>query len=75
MVGISIILFRGNLSAELDLIFIYFHQSDLSFWVSSIDLTKPLILIDSSSVLSLVGNSVKYLLLSIYVSEKKAQRN
>ena len=61
-IGISIVLFKGKLSSESNLIFIYF--SSWSSEILVIDLTKSLILPRSSlflkifSLLSLVGTSV-----------------
>ena len=63
MPGISIVLFRGNLSSELNLIFIYFSSQLSVFFV--INLIKSLILPHSTSyffifsLLPLVGNSIK----------------
>ena len=62
MPGISIVLFRGNLSSELNLIFIYFSSQLSVFFV--INLIKSLILPHSTSyffifsLLPLVGNSI-----------------
>ena len=70
MVGISIVLLRGNSSSELSLIFIYFSSQSSEFLV--IDLMKSLILIRSSSyflifsLLSLVGTNFKYLFRLIF---------
>ena len=66
MLRVSIVLFRGNSSSELNLIFIYFSLV--------INLIKSLILLHSSScflifsMLSLVGTSVKYLFPLILIS-------
>ena len=70
MLGTIVILFRGNSSSELNLIFIYFSSKSSEF--SVIDLIKSLILLQSSSylfifpLLSIVGISVKYLLPLIF---------
>ena len=47
MVGISTVLFRGNSSSELNLIFTYFSSQSSEFL--DIDLIKSLILIQNSS--------------------------
>ena len=66
MIGISIALFRGNSSSELNLIFIYFSSELSTFLVTG--LTKSPIFLHSSSNLfiislfSLIGTSFKYLL-------------
>ena len=66
MIGISIALFRGNSSSELNLIFIYFSSELSTFLVTG--LTKSPIFLHSSSHLfiislfSLIGTSFKYLL-------------
>ena len=46
MVGMSTVLFRGNSSSELNLIFVYFLSYSSEFLV--IDLIKSLILVHSS---------------------------
>ena len=54
MIGISIVvLFRGNSSSELSLIFIFFSTKLLQFLV--IDLIKSLILLHSFSLLLLLS--------------------
>ena len=79
MVGISIVLFRGNSSSQLNLFFIYFHHNHLRFQLLTY---IYLVLVRSSSycfifsLLSLVRTSVKYLRLqnANHVSENKVQR-
>ena len=79
MVGISIVLFRGNSSSQLNFFFIYFHHNHLRFQLLTY---IYLILARSSSycfifsLLSLVRTSVKYLRLqnANHVSENKVQR-
>ena len=79
MVGISIVLFRGNSSSQLNLFFIYFHHNHLRFQLLTY---IYLVLVRSSSycfifsLLSLVKTSVKYLRLqnANHVSENKVQR-